>query len=108
MDVGKLFLSLAAAVLVFEIVEHVIFPLVWSLKARRRPFLTGVESLYGKRAHVVCWTETSGVVMVDGERWHAESSRSFSPGDVVRITGSPSLILTVTSVTDEPEKLSQL
>lgn len=108
MGVGKILWGAAAAVLVCEILEHVIFPLVWNWRVRRRPPLSGVESFVGKRAQVVQWNKTNGIVMIDGERWKAESSMCFSPGDFVRITEARSLVLTVTSLTDEPEKLSPL
>lgn len=108
MNVWKIFWGMVLAIMIYEFIEHVIFPLVWSWKVRRRPSLTGVESFFGKHAHVVRWHKTRGVVLIDGERWQAESSVSFAPGDLVRVTGAHSLILTVTSAHDGQEKLSRL
>ncbi|MGQ9669214.1 MAG: NfeD family protein [Desulfosoma sp.] len=98
---GNILLVIGLAFLTFEVCEHVIFPLVWSWKMRRQPPLTGLEAMQGKRAQVLYWDNTSGVVQLEGERWKAQSETVLPPGDMVRITGVRSLTLTVVPVSEE-------
>lgn len=98
---GNIPLVIGLAFLVFEVCEHVIFPLVWSWKTRRRSPLTGLEAMQGKRAQVLYWDNTSGIVQLEGERWKAQSETVLAPGDMVRITGVRSLTLTVVPVSEE-------
>ncbi|WP_123290499.1 NfeD family protein [Desulfosoma caldarium] len=108
MDGGKLFLVIALGVLVFEVVEHVIFPLVWSWSMRRRSPLIGMESMLEKHAQVLRWNRTTGIVRLEGEEWKAKSSKVLAPGDVVRITQVDSLTLTVVPVAQENDTCPKL
>ncbi|MGQ9484228.1 MAG: hypothetical protein ACUVSA_04390 [Desulfosoma sp.] len=76
---GNILLVIGLAFLTFEVCEHVIFPLVWSWKMRRQPPLTGLEAMQGKRAQVLYWDNTSGVVQLEGERWKAQSETVLPP-----------------------------
>lgn len=108
MDVGKVLVAIGLAILAFEVCEHVIFPLVWSWKMRRRSPLTGLESMRGKHAQVLRWNKTTGFVCFEGEQWKAESSTVLAPGDHVRITGVRSLTLTVVPLRQESDNGASL
>jgi len=101
MDGKKLLLGIIVAVFAYEICEHVIVPLLFRWKMRSRSPLTGLESLVGKTAQVANWADGTGTVLVEGERWKAESAARISPGDRVRITEARSLTLTVVPLDDK-------
>uniref|UniRef100_A0A832A1K8 NfeD-like C-terminal domain-containing protein n=1 Tax=Desulfacinum infernum TaxID=35837 RepID=A0A832A1K8_9BACT len=102
MDGRKLLLGIILAVFAYEVCEHVIAPLLFRWKMRGRSPLTGLESFVGKTAQVATWTGGTGTVLVEGERWKAESVAPVCPGDRVRITGARSLTLTVVPLDDKP------
>ena len=82
--------TLVLVVIVFEIFEHIIFPLFWSFMNRRRKPVTGAEGMIGKVVDVREWEKTEGRVFVNGELWNAVSIVPFAKGDkaiVERVEG---------------------
>jgi membrane-bound serine protease (ClpP class) len=51
--------------------------------------------MIGSTGEVVSWTENAGRVHVNGEKWDARSSQSFSKGQKVRVVSRTGLMLTV-------------
>lgn len=101
MDGKQVLLGIVFAVLAYEVCEHVIVPVLFRWKMRGRSALTGLESLVGRTARVLEWENGAGTVMVQGERWKAQSAARISPGDRVRITKARSLTLTVVPLDDK-------
>ena len=62
----KILLALAVALVLFELFEHVIFPLIWLILGRKRKSVSGVEGMLGKVAVVKQWNNTAGQVFVNG------------------------------------------
>jgi membrane-bound ClpP family serine protease len=88
--------AVVAAVVVIELLEHVIVPLA-AARARRwgRP-MTGAEGMVGRRAVVRRWSGRDGTVLVNGEWWQAESGSPLREGDTATVVGIENRILVVT------------
>jgi membrane-bound ClpP family serine protease len=86
---------LVIAFLAFELLEHVVFPLIWVLLQRRKKPVTGPEALVGRMAEVIEWRQREGQVFVNGEHWKAISEKPLARGDRVVIRKVEGLTLTV-------------
>ncbi|SHG30283.1 NfeD-like C-terminal, partner-binding [Desulfacinum infernum DSM 9756] len=95
MDLNQVVLWVVGGIVVIEICEHLLFPLLWHWKTRSRRSAAGLESYVGKEARVLSWEGARGTVLVDGEIWKAESPEACRPDDKVRITAAHSLTLSV-------------
>jgi membrane-bound serine protease (ClpP class) len=85
----------------FELIEHALFPLVWSIIVRNRKPLTGIESMVGKEVKVVTWQDTKGMVFINGELWKAVSDDLLLPGDKATIEKIDGLLLMVKHCNDD-------
>ena len=66
-------LTLVIGYVLFELIEHVVFPLFWFIKDRKRKSVCGVTGMLGKVGEIKQWQETEGQVFVNGELWRALS-----------------------------------
>lgn len=66
---------------------------LWS--ARNSPARVGAQSMRGGSAEILDWSERSGHVLAQGERWRAQSDEPLGIGDEVEIADVKDLILTV-------------
>ena len=74
----------------YELIEHIVFPLVWSIRVRNRKPLIGIESMIGKEVTVKKWEGTNGIVFVNGELWKASSDGPLLRGGkaiIVKVDG---------------------
>ena len=78
-------LTLVIGFLIFELIEHVVFPLFWFIKERKRKSVCGVSGMLGKVGEIKQWTKNEGKVFVNGELWQAVSKVPLLPGDRVVI-----------------------
>jgi membrane-bound ClpP family serine protease len=85
-------LTLVIGLVLFELVEHVVFPLFWFIKDRKRKSVCGVTGMLGKMGEIKQWRETEGRVFVNGELWRAVS-------DVPLLTGDNAVIQNVEGLT---------
>jgi membrane-bound serine protease (ClpP class) len=69
-----------------------------TVRAQRRPVVTGAEEMIGSVAHVVEWKGLNGRVRVHGETWSARASRAFAPEEAVRVVSREGLTLVVQSL----------
>jgi membrane-bound serine protease (ClpP class) len=83
--------------ILFELVEHVLFPLVWSLVTRNRKSLCGKEGMLGKMVEVRSWQDGEGRVLVAGELWNAASDDHLQPGDRAIVQRVDGLVLKIAS-----------
>ena len=67
----SIIITFAIAFLVFEFVEHVVFPLIWFIKNRNKKSNYGVTGMIGKVVEIKRWDETEGQVLINGELWKA-------------------------------------
>ncbi len=66
-----------------------------ALRARRRPVVSGVESMLGTTVEALEDFERDGWVLAHGERWHARTSAPLRRGGRARITGVDGLRVSV-------------
>ncbi|SMB99071.1 Nodulation efficiency protein NfeD [Thermanaeromonas toyohensis ToBE] len=66
-----------------------------AIKAQRRKVTTGRESLIGTQGVALTELKPEGTILVEGERWKAESTEPVSPGERVVVTGIEGLKLKV-------------
>lgn len=92
-----LVVSLLIGVLVFELAEHVILPLLWLLLKRRKVSMCDVQSMVGQTAEVKHWKGKKGKVELGGELWNATSHNPIVPGLRVVIEDVDGLLLKVKS-----------
>jgi len=85
-------LTLVIGFVFFELVEHVVFPLFWFIKDRKRKSVCGVTGMLRKVGQIKQWRETEGQVFVNGELWRAVS-------DVPLLTGDNAVIQNVEGLT---------
>ena len=55
----------------FELIEHVVLPLIWLIKDRKKKSNYGVTGMLGKVVEIKQWDKTEGRVLVNGELWRA-------------------------------------
>jgi membrane-bound ClpP family serine protease len=96
---AEVLIAVIAVVVVFEVFEHVIIPLIGARASRRRRPLTGTEGMVGKVVEVRRWSGREGTVSVGGELWHARSGASLAAGDEATVVGVSNLTLRVEPVT---------
>ena len=88
-------IMLAVGFLLFEFIEHVIFPLIWLVKDRKKKSVCGPTGMLGKVGEINYWQESEGRVVVRGESWRAVSAFPLSAGDRVVIENVDGLTLRV-------------
>jgi membrane-bound serine protease (ClpP class) len=81
--------------ILFELIEHVVFPLFCFIKDRKRKSVCGVTGMLGKVGEIKQWRKTEGQVFVNGELWQAVSATPLLPGDRVVIQNVKGLTLRV-------------
>lgn len=101
MSITNILIILIVGFALFELIEHVIFPLVWYIIVRKRKPLVGIESMVGKEVKVKKWQKKSGLVFINGELWKANSNDQLLPGDKAIIEKVEGLVLTVRSYNDD-------
>lgn len=92
----KILTILVIGFVLFELIEHILFPLIWTIVNRKRRSVCGVENMVGKVVEVKKWQRTEGRVFVDGELWMAVSDGPLLPGDKAIVDKVEGLILSVT------------
>lgn len=95
---GSILIIVVAVLVLGELLEHLVLPLLCYRKLRHRRPLIGRRSFVGKTARVVRWREHAGTVLVEGEYWQARSSRILKPDQKVRITALEALQLMVDEI----------
>lgn len=92
----EILITLIVCVVIFEIVEHILLPLFWTVRYRGRKSAYGPSGMIGKRCVVKQWTGNCGKVWVGGELWNATGNSSLMPDDEGLIQGIDNLTLLVT------------
>ena len=85
--------TLITGFILFELIEHVVFPLFWFIKRRKKRSVSGVSGMLGKVGEVKQWQKNQGKVFVKGELWQAVSDIPLLPGDRVVIENVEGLTL---------------
>ena len=93
--ISQILIALVVAFVLFEIIEHVVFPLIWLILRRKKGFISGAEGMVGKVVQVRQWNKTEGQVSVNAELWKAVSDVPLSKGDKAVIHSVEGLTLRV-------------
>lgn len=93
---GNILAILIVGIVLFELIEHILFPLVWAFVARNRKSPCGVDGIPGKLVEVKDWRDGRGQVLLEGELWNAVCSAPLRPGDTAVVQKVDGLVLTVT------------
>jgi len=73
-----------------ELIEHIIFPIVWSIFKGRKKSSYGVMGMIGKVVEIRRWNKTEGQVFINGELWSAVCVVPLPVGgDVVKFKRIP-------------------
>lgn len=78
---------LVVGYLVLQLIEHVIFPVVWSLFQRRKVSMCDLAGMVGKTGVVKEWNGEKGKILVEGGIWSATGGHRFDVGDKVEVDG---------------------
>ena len=76
----NILIALIVGFVLFEIIEHVVFPLVWLILGRKKRSISGAEGMLGKVVEVRQWNKTEGQVVFNAELWRAVSDVPLSKG----------------------------
>ena len=93
--ITQILIALIAAFVLFEIIEHVVFPLVWLILRRKTRSVSGAEGMVGKVVKVREWSKNEGRVVVNTELWRAVSDVPLLKGDKAVIRNVEGLTLRV-------------
>ena len=93
-------ITFVIAFLVFEFIEHVVFPLIWFIKDRNKRSNYGVTGMIGKVVEIKRWDKTEGQVLINGELWNAVCEISLQEGSKAVILDIEGLTLKFKSYED--------
>ncbi len=82
--------------LALELIEHIIFPIVWSIFKGRKRSAYGVMGMIGKVVEIRRWNKTEGQVLINGELWSAVCEVPLKVGGKAVVQGIEGLILKLT------------
>jgi len=91
----NILIILVIGFILFEFIEHVVFPLFWFIKDRNRKSVCGVTGMSGKVGEIKQWQETEGQVFVNGELWRAVSDIPLLAGHKIAVQSVEGLTLRV-------------
>ena len=76
-----------------ELIEHIIFPIVWSIFRGRKRSTYGVTGMIGKVVEIRRWNKTEGQVLINGELWSAVCEVPLPVGGKAVVRGIEGLTL---------------
>ena len=95
MSIKDIIVALIIGLIVFETIEHVVFPLLWFVKNRKKKSVCGKEGLLGRVVEVKQWEKTEGRVFVNAELWTAICDVPLAKGDKAVIEDVKGLIFRI-------------
>ena len=98
--IKNMLIALIVAFVLFEIIEHIVVPLVGFMLGKKRKSISGAEGMVGKVAEVKQWNTTEGQVFVNGELWRAICEVPLVKGDKAIIHNVEGLTLKVEPFND--------
>jgi len=92
---AKILIIVVAAYLSFEIIEHLLLPLIGRVIWKGKRHVTGPEGMIGKTGSVREWHGNGGKVDIQAEIWNAVCDVPLDPGDRVVVEEIKGLTLKV-------------
>ena len=90
-------ITIFICIVVYEVIEHLILPLFWMIRYRKRKSSFGPSGMIGKKCFVKKWDGNSGKVQVGSELWNATGQSQLVPGDEVVVQDMEGLTLKVSA-----------
>ncbi len=87
----------------YELFEHLILPLFWIIRYRKRKSAYGPSGMIGKKCRVKQWEGTHGKVWIGAELWRASSRSPLKAGDEPVIQAIEGLTLRVSASDSLPD-----
>jgi len=84
------------AIIIFialELIEHIIFPVVWYIFRGRKRSTYGVMGMIGTVVEIRRWNNTEGQVLINGELWSAVCEVPLLVGGKAVVRGVQGLTL---------------
>jgi membrane-bound ClpP family serine protease len=100
MKIKYIVLIVIIGFILFDVIEHLVLPLVFYIIKRKKQYIAGVESMPGEVVDIRQWNGHGGQVFVKGERWKVCSEVSFKKGDKTIIQQVEGLTLKVKPIGD--------
>lgn len=97
-------ITILICIVIYEIFEHLILPLFWMIRNRKRKSSYGPSGIIGRKCLVKQWDGESGKVQVGSELWNAIGQSPLIPGDEVVVQDLEGLTLRIST----PERLKDL
>ena len=97
-----LFVTVVIAVLLFEVLEHLVLPLAGLVVKRMRKSSSNKAPFVGQIVEVREWEGTQGLVSLRGELWKAASDGPLTPGDKAIVREIEGLTLSVGRLPRKP------
>ncbi|MCW8871231.1 NfeD family protein [Pseudomonadota bacterium] len=98
--IKNMLITLIVALIVFEIIEHVLVPLIGFMFGKKRRSISGAEGMVGQVVEVKRWNADEGEVFVNGELWRAVCMVPLVKGDKAVIHDVEGLLLKVEPLSD--------
>jgi len=98
--IKNMLITLIVALIVFEIIEHVLVPLIGFMFGKKRRSISGAEGMVGQVVEVKRWNADEGEVFVNGELWRAVCMVPLVKGDKAVIHDVEGLLLKVEPLND--------
>jgi membrane-bound ClpP family serine protease len=86
--------------ILLELLEHLVFPVIWYIATRKQASPCSPESMVGQEVIVKHWQGTQGQVWINGELWKAASDEPLQYGDKATVQEIRGLRLKIAPVTD--------
>jgi len=101
--VKEIIIALFVGIIVFEIIEHIVFPFIWLVLQKRKKSVHDLSSLIGQVGEIKQWKDLEGKIFINGETWNAKSDAPLSHGDKATIEKVEGFVLTVRKVPAAPD-----
>ena len=89
----KIIITVVIIFIAVELIEHIIFTIVWSILKGRRRNTFGVMGMMGKVVEIRRWNKTEGQVLINGELWSAVCEVPLPVGGKAVVQGIEGLTL---------------
>jgi len=89
----KIIITVVIIFIAVELIEHIIFPIAWSILKGRRRSTFGVMGMMGKVVEIRRWNKTEGQVLINGELWSAVCEVPLPVGGKAVVQGIEGLTL---------------
>jgi membrane-bound ClpP family serine protease len=86
---------LIIAFVAFELIEHVLFPIIWHFLKRRSDTKHDSQGMTGKTVEIKSWDDKSGIVLFHAERWQAVADKPMQPGEKAIVEKASGLTLKI-------------